>query len=438
MTQMTNSSTPFRCGQSPDGDNAQYLTLPQIFDLITFADQQVRTGSSAVPSKLLRPHAIDASIRADEGSNTERTWEIWLGGLQMVTEIEPGSHSRSSVIVFKTAKVEFIQYDERLPSDRATLDSGMTEIFDIVHQALLEQSNIVNMLGLGWDNSLHQPQYFPTIVLEHANCGSLDSLQSSADLSSQQRLRLCIDVGAGPDILHECGLAHGDVKAENVMVFLRPDNSYMAKIANFGFSDLNDDATSLVKLNGTRLWEAPEATHPVVKNQIHLTDIYSYGLLVWRLAADGTNPFSIVLRSSLSSEELCREADRLKQSDELVSTVCFHNWYPLFLQQRWRDIRLSLRLAAASCTYKDVLVPLDANAPETKCAISSLTSMLDPAEQESDLVQLSELLARDLGNDRFYGSLDAVFANCLGKDPTSRSLPKAIEAVRGFSPVGTG
>ena len=196
------------------------MPLPQIFDLITFASQDIRTGNATGPPQFLQPNAIDASISIGDGSDYQRTWEIWLGGLQTTTANKPGADNRSRVVAFKTAKVQFIQKGEPCLEGETDVTSTMREIYDVVHESLLDPGKVVNMLSLGWKGDSYQSQcYLPTIVLDHADCGTLETLLARVKLWSRRRLSICIDVGAGLELLHRCGIAHVDVKAENVSIF---------------------------------------------------------------------------------------------------------------------------------------------------------------------------------------------------------------------------
>jgi hypothetical protein len=54
----------------------------------------------------------------------------------------------------------------------------------------------------------------------------------------------------------------------------------------------------------------------VQTDQLKLTDVYSYGLFVWRTAIDSMNPFSLLLPAGLSVDESNAEIERMKQTDE--------------------------------------------------------------------------------------------------------------------------
>ncbi|KAJ7262123.1 hypothetical protein C8J57DRAFT_1633740 [Mycena rebaudengoi] len=61
---------------------------------------------------------------------------------------------------------------------------------------------------------------FPMLVLEYAQFGSLALLQGTSDpFPSSVKKKLCHDVSKGLVILHACGITHGDLKHENVLVF---------------------------------------------------------------------------------------------------------------------------------------------------------------------------------------------------------------------------
>jgi serine/threonine protein kinase len=94
----------------------------------------------------------------------------------------------------------------------------------------------------------------------------------------------------GLQTLHECGITHGDLKLENVLIFERCDGSVVAKLADFGCASVEAEEGTQLQ-GGTPPWNAPEWRENIEPSLMHKTDIYSLGLLIWRLTINGENPF---------------------------------------------------------------------------------------------------------------------------------------------------
>ena len=90
------------------------------------------------------------------------------------------------------------------------------------HQPLTNHPNLVNLLGYGW--RLFKDSALPFLVTEFAHHGNLRQyLQTHATrVSSVSRMKLVGQIASGLHALHSCGVAHGDVKLENILVFQPP------------------------------------------------------------------------------------------------------------------------------------------------------------------------------------------------------------------------
>ena len=51
-----------------------------------------------------------------------------------------------------------------------------------------------------------------------------------------EKIMLCLDVVQGVQGLHEANIIHGDLKGDNILVFLSAKGIPRAKISDFGFS----------------------------------------------------------------------------------------------------------------------------------------------------------------------------------------------------------
>ncbi|KLU87114.1 serine/threonine protein kinase, partial [Magnaporthiopsis poae ATCC 64411] len=168
------------------------------------------------------------------------------------------------------------------------------EIRALLHQPLRYHPNVVRLLDIRWDGS---GSLFPTLVVELAEFGTLHSLQRARPaLPFSVKQKLCYDVGKGLSILHACGIVHGDLKHENVLVFANrypdpPGQPYTAKLADFGGAVMD------MAGDGDGQHRVPSSTFPLDAPEIHSgsrltvegvkkTDAYSYGMLIWRCMLD--------------------------------------------------------------------------------------------------------------------------------------------------------
>lgn len=153
--------------------------------------------------------------------------------------------------------------------------------------------------------------------MEYAGLGSLRSLQEGKpNLPFALKQKLCYDVAKGLFILHACGFIHGDLRHENVLVFGTHEKQapYTAKLADFGGSMMNiaEEKSYSPKL-GTWPYNPPEPTHNLSIDGSKQSDVYCFGLLVWRVMIDGKDILDIPELKGVSIEEI----QTIKLSDYL-------------------------------------------------------------------------------------------------------------------------
>ena len=135
------------------------------------------------------------------------------------------------------------------------------------------------------------------------------------------KVALCSDIASGLSALHNCGIVHGDVKPENILVFPRigSQESYTAKLTDFGHSVL-----AYENLNAppafTPLFGAPELEEQSSFSfqDMKQTDVYSYGLVVLCLVV-GRNccsDFDSQLLSYKLDDSIIRRAMRLLERED--------------------------------------------------------------------------------------------------------------------------
>lgn len=172
--------------------------------------------------------------------------------------------------------------------------SILLEVRALMHEHIRYHPNIVRLLGFTWAmgwSSLSGSVY-PMLIMEYAQFGTLKDVQAlSAPLSFAVKQKLCHDIARGLSILHACGIIHGDLKHENVLIFDNPyeeppGQPYLAKLADFGGAAMVGEHASL-KIGGTFPYKAPETSTELSPEDLKKTDVYSFGLLFWRALLDG-------------------------------------------------------------------------------------------------------------------------------------------------------
>lgn len=189
--------------------------------------------------------------------------------------------------------VKVAQFTLTRPSNTLRWRGILFEIRTLLHEPLRYHPNIVRLLEIGWDAS-ETGSAFPALYLEFAEFGTLDTLQQSKPTRLPFRIKqkLCYDVGRGLSIVHACGIVHGDLKHENVLIFRNqydyvPDQPYTAKLADFGGAVMDTTlADHYILPMGTVPFEAPESSQSLTAEGIKKTDVYSFGLLIWRCFVD--------------------------------------------------------------------------------------------------------------------------------------------------------
>lgn len=116
------------------------------------------------------------------------------------------------------------------------LQAVLREVLIMCHLPLAHHPNIIDFLGYGWSIEGQRPS--PFVSVEFSFSGSLRKYMQDSCRSAKAKLILAGDVAAGLMALHRCGIVHGDMKIDNVVVFPsmeRPSMS-IAKLSDFGHS----------------------------------------------------------------------------------------------------------------------------------------------------------------------------------------------------------
>ncbi len=182
---------------------------------------------------------------------------------------------KGSEVAIKQLPLYMTEYDPQLLAEFKKETTVMCK---------LRHPNIVQFFGL------YRDQEHYCIVMEYMSRGSLDRLLYNPQIDlpwRPVRWRIIRDITYGLWYLHDQQppLLHRDLKSPNILL----DEQLRAKITDFGVAKITEDATkTMTKGIGTLCWMAPEVmrgAEATGKNYSNKADIYSYGMILWELAA---------------------------------------------------------------------------------------------------------------------------------------------------------
>ena len=297
-------------------------------------------------------------------------------------------------IVYKIARVQFDDQGNPVPSQKTDYASILLDLMVLSHTPVMRHENIVSLLDLAWGhNEFLDTCEIPVAILEHADLGNLAHYQAKGIIGSGQKYHILHDVAVAIRFLHDCSITHGDVKSENVLLFSHPHKGILVKISDFGCSILGNEGVFNFVPRGTDKWASPEVREGTVQAEdVRLSDIYSYGLLAWRVTVDGHDPLSpyFLLAKPLSKlpgkNDLCRlnpeQLNPLFKQDFLGDHALPSNWFE-------NHTRLSMANSVGSCGESPIL-------PATSTALKSSETVRNVIEIIVKSTLLYEPKARNL------------------------------------------
>lgn len=95
--------------------------------------------------------------------------------------------------------------------------------------------------------------------------------------------------------LHECGIAHGDIKCENALIYNTNDSTaenWQAKLSDFGNArvGLNTGADRLVEMAYSPHYnppELPDGRGKIFSSLVEKAEVWGWGMLLWYVMIDG-------------------------------------------------------------------------------------------------------------------------------------------------------
>ncbi|PWY73020.1 ankyrin [Aspergillus heteromorphus CBS 117.55] len=430
--------------QSSEDTRSDAIFVPHVYDFVSIHQPAHFRVSSRIPTLYLEPLSVDQSIFVGHGASFT-TFKRAIPDALTISQTSnmdgwsvsvPKQHmARPKHVVYKVARVAFTETGTPTPQTRHAMKAALMELYSLMHEPLRQHPNIIDLLGLAWGSNYFDPSHrLPVLVVEYADHGNLADLQRKHDLTPLIRGRLALDIGQGLEMLHRCGIIHGDVKSENVLIFSDPGREYIAKLSDFGFSMVGEAASNEVYVGGTKPWKAPEAKSPVPKHLLQATDIYSYGLLLWRLATDGHDPFRFWVESSLQGDSHLQELETIKEEDGPARNTALEKWLIPYISGKNLDCQAELTVDWLREAISNLRLGKDTNQPgNAHTSPTSWQALMKCVGPCLRLPQTANMFSGPLidwaQRDAFYGRVPSALDKCLSVDPVKRDLRGAIAAL---------
>jgi len=146
-------------------------------------------------------------------------------------------------------------------------------------------------------------------VMEYVSGKTLfDLLNSKKTIPIKETIEIITQCADALYAAHQAGIVHRDLKPDNIMLVVKGDGSYFAKILDFGISKIIGEAstrlTSSGVIIGTPEYMSPEQASQ--ENTDHRTDIYSLGVIMYQMLTGSlpfysTNPLNLLMMHKTKS-----------------------------------------------------------------------------------------------------------------------------------------
>jgi tRNA A-37 threonylcarbamoyl transferase component Bud32 len=257
----------FMVNQEENGFYFEQHHEKSVSELINWHRNTKNPLSSGTPAKLRRP--------------VERPkWLLTHDAIKLVKKIGEGAFGEVYMADFIGPSSE-VQVAVKTMREEVSREARIKFMKEARLMRKLQHPNIVKILGV----AVHEHPIM--IVIELCVGGSLlNHLRKNKNkLTSECKLRFCLEAASGLAYLEKQNFIHRDIAARNCLL----SDKNELKISDFGMSDdrkqFTDDKLSKVPVK----WLAPETMQTKVYN--NKTDVWSFGVLVYEIYADGSEPY---------------------------------------------------------------------------------------------------------------------------------------------------
>ncbi|KAL8727024.1 MAG: hypothetical protein Q9166_006322 [cf. Caloplaca sp. 2 TL-2023] len=238
-------------------------------------------------------------------TDLQRLERLGLGATRTVFRGKCLSRWGDTEIAIKRLNLEIPRTESTTYANTEELRQQMAETsleLRILSNDLLRfQANIVDLLAVSWEELKDDPDHDPVsirpLLVTELACQKYPTLDDYFNharscnemINAELKVSLLSDVASALSAVHVCGVIHGDIKPQNVLLFRqRPEGPLIAKISDFGGCHASEELERtnpqlkdfVYSMAGTEYWNAPEANsrdNPDFGCQTR--DYYSLGLL---------------------------------------------------------------------------------------------------------------------------------------------------------------
>jgi non-specific serine/threonine protein kinase/serine/threonine-protein kinase len=164
----------------------------------------------------------------------------------------------------------------------------------------------------------------PYFVMELVRGVPLNEYCDTHRLSTEERIRLFVDVCHAVQHAHHKGVIHRDLKPSNILVAVKDDEA-VVKIIDFGIAkalghDLTDRTlvTRIGQIVGTPEYMSPEQAEMSGLDVDTRTDVYALGVILYELLV-GALPFDFSAKADEAIRHAIRETEIPRPSTKLTS-----------------------------------------------------------------------------------------------------------------------
>lgn len=186
----------------------------------------------------------------------------------------------SCIVALIENKKSHAQYSAKIISKKHAINLNILQLIynEIKILKSLNHPNIIKFYE-SFEIKNDSQEELIVVITEYCSKGDLLTYFDNHYIDNQTtKMNIFHGVLSAIKYLHDKGIAHGDIKSENILL----DSNYNAKLCDFGFSQ-----TKIIQDNedfkrGTLFYAAPELFHPGKFNTLK-TDIYSIGIMLYSL-----------------------------------------------------------------------------------------------------------------------------------------------------------
>ncbi|CAG8977220.1 hypothetical protein HYALB_00007916 [Hymenoscyphus albidus] len=204
----------------------------------------------------------------------------------------------ATFLAFKEGIPSKLRQDTNKDHDWRSL---ITQIRILQHPLIRASSHIIDLLGVALyvnPTTSRDRRALPLLVTSKVNRGDLSVILHNEQedmLTENGRMRLLAMVAESVQILHACGITHGDIKPDNFLINEAERGQVKCFLTDFGSSSIRGQKRFPTM---SEPWNAPELenAHQVLRfDELVQTDIFSFGLVCIHLLLPLEEPKSASL-----------------------------------------------------------------------------------------------------------------------------------------------